>query len=366
MTSLLPISVCATTDRLTASIHSIERFNTDVVKLQLSVSHDVSMCYQAGQFIAIHFPDGARCYSMARRHVPGQPLEFHIRLRSGGLFSQWLIQTLDQDWLGTQIEISGPFGNCTWHAPLNTNSPILMLANGTGIAPLVALLEDGLNQHTENPVTLYWGGRHASDFYYAQHFEHLSRIHKNFRYVPVLEKAGSNWSGRHGLLQDCAAADFPDLKDAIVYACGSSTLVTRAREHLVERCKLEVDQFHSDTFEPSVSVLNTHFTKAASFRLRIRPVNGHEQMLMLPDGISLMAALQSAGWMHGICGGRKSCGNCRVGVAKEWISRLLPVDRVETRLLAVLNDPRPHDRLACQIILSPELDGLCITDMNRP
>lgn len=365
MTSLFPISV-VTTDRHAVVIHSIERFSADVARLQLRVANDISMRYQAGQFIAIHFSGGARCYSMARRYVPGQPLEFHIRLRPGGLFSQWLIQALDnQAWFDHELLISGPFGNCTWHSPLNSNCPILMLGNGTGIAPLAALLEEGLIIGTANPVTLYWGGRHADDFYCAQYFEDLSRLHQNFRFVPVLEKADSNWSGRHGFLLNCAAVDFPDLPDANVYACGSSALVTRARQYLVEQCRLDADHFYADAFESSAPVLNTHLPKTASFRLKLRFMNGHEQALMLPGGVSLMVALQNEGWMQGICGGRKSCGNCRVGIAPEWIPRLPSADRVEARLLAALNEPRPQDRLACQIVLNSELDGLCITDLNR-
>lgn len=355
-----------TTDRHAVVIHNIERFSADVVKLQLRVVNDISVRYQAGQFIAIHFSGGVRCYSMARRYVPEQPLEFHIRLRPGGVFSQCLAQALD-DQVGFDHEllISGPFGNCTWHSPMNLNCPILMLGNGTGIAPLAALLEEGLIIGTANQITLYWGGRHADDFYYAKFFEDLSRLHQNFRFVPVLEKPDNKWSGRYGFLQNCAAADFSDLTDANVYACGSSALVTCARQCLVEQCRLDTDHFYADAFESSAPVLNTHLPKTASFCLKLRFMNGHEQVLMLTGGTSLMVALQNEGWMQGICGGRKSCGNCRVGIAPEWISRIPPADRVEVRLLAALNDPRPQDRLACQIVLSSELDGLCITDLNR-
>jgi 2Fe-2S ferredoxin len=75
-----------------------------------------------------------------------------------------------------------------------------------------------------------------------------------------------------------------------------------------------------------------------------------------------MEAAQRAG-VPGIvaeCGGSCSCATCHIHVEEEWFARLMPPTSIETELLEFAPDVRPTSRLACQIILAPELDGLTI------
>ena len=232
-----------------------------------------------------------------------------------------------------------------------------MLGRGTGIAPLAALVEEGLARGTSGAIVLYWGGKQATDFYCASRFEALALHHKSFRFVPVIDSADQGWRGRSGFVQDCAAADYPDLETANVYACGSPLLVSRARQTLVAKCGLNPDQFYADVFEPSGSVVN-EASKEPRIRAQLGLANGNNQTLMLATGVSLMSELRAQGVMQGICGGQKSCGSCRIEIDAIWPGSIPPPDRVEARLLAALNDPRPADRLACQITLTQELDGL--------
>ncbi len=79
-------------------------------------------------------------------------------------------------------------------------------------------------------------------------------------------------------------------------------------------------------------------------------------------GESLLRALQRAGApVLSICGGQASCGACRVEVEADWITRLTLPDKVEAALLEALDDPAPGHRLACQLILTPDLNGLRLT-----
>lgn len=238
-----------------------------------------------------------------------------------------------------------------------------MLGTGTGIAPLTALVEEGLAKETPGPIILYWGGRQPSDFYCASYFDALARRHENFRFVPVVDTTDQSWRGRRGFVQDCAAIDFPSLTTANVYACGSPIMVTSARQTLITQCGLDPNRFYADSFEPSMSILEAPTTP--DLRMLLRLADGGEQELQLTAGTSLMSALRAQGFMQGICGGQKSCGSCRIETDAAWSARLPPPDRVEARLLATLNDPRPTDRLACQIHLTPALEGLLIAIPDR-
>lgn len=231
-----------------------------------------------------------------------------------------------------------------------------MLGNATGIAPLTALIEEGLAKETPGSITLYWGGRQADDFYCANRFEALALRYQNFRFVPVIHAADQSWRGRRGFVQGCVAADFSSLETANVYACGSPRMVSSARHTLVTKCGLNPDHFYADVFEPSGSVLDA-VSEKPRIRAQLRLANGSDQALTLITGVSLMTALRAIGLMQGICGGQKSCGSCRIEVDAMWPNRIPPPDRVEARLLAALSDPRSADRLACQIALTPELDG---------
>lgn len=365
MTSLTPPGHIA--EQRTVAVHRIERLGSDVVMLQLRVPNGTALNYEAGQFIAIHLPCGAtRCYSMAHRQQVGAPLEFHIRLQSQGVFSQWLVNALnDPEASGRTLAISGPYGDCTWRPLQSSGDMTIMLGGGTGIAPLTALLEEGLAQESHGPITLYWGGRQPNDFYCKAYFEALARRHQHFRFVPVVDTPDTSWSGRRGFVQNCAADDFPSLAKANVYACGSPVMVSSARQTLVTRCGLDPDRFYADAFEPSVSI-REDARPSSHLRVQLQLADGSEQVVQVAAGTSLMSALRTQGLIQGICGGQKSCGSCRIETDTAWFARLPSPDRIETRLLAALSDPRPADRLACQIHLTPALDGLRIAIPDRP
>lgn len=349
------------------AVHRLQRRSADVVMLQLRLPEGSAFTYQAGQFIAIHLPGGAsRCYSMARHQEAGEALEFHIRLQPDGVFSQWLLDALNETTsAGNVLSISGPYGDCTWRTPPPVGGFTVMLGSGTGIAPLAALVEEALAKDVFGKIVLYWGGRAADDFYCAAQFEALERCYDNFRFVPVVDGAEPGWHGRRGFVQDCAAADFPDLSQANVYACGSPMMVRSARQTLLAQCRLDPERFYADAFEASLAALAPP-AAAPPCAGQLRLADGREQALALTVGVSLMSALQAHGLMQGICGGQKSCGSCRVEIEAPWAALIPPADRAEQRLLAVLSEPRPSDRLACQIVVTPALAGLYAAIPDRP
>jgi 2Fe-2S ferredoxin len=79
------------------------------------------------------------------------------------------------------------------------------------------------------------------------------------------------------------------------------------------------------------------------------------------SGRSLMLSIRKAGEIQAICGGCASCGTCHVYVAEEWLDRLPPIQPDEETILAFSDWRQPNSRLSCQIKLTDELDGLCVT-----
>ncbi|WP_169741330.1 FAD-binding oxidoreductase [Andreprevotia chitinilytica] len=318
---------------------------------------DAPMRYREGQFLSIRLPDGQlRSYSMASPDRGDGRIELHIRLLPGGQFSEWLRGTAKA---GQVLQAYGPFGDCIWRTPSRATTRIVMLATGTGIAPVKALLEKALSQGVTQSISLYWGGSLESDLYQAGHFAALADQHENFTFIPVLTDADGSWQGRRGFVQAAAAEDHPHLADATVYACGSPLMVNAACELLTTTCGLAPDNFLADAFNPAAAT-SAPLSQAPDVQLDLAHPDGTRSAITVPADGSLMQALAGAHLMQGVCGGNASCGTCRITVATDWINRLAPPDRTERRLLAALDGTQPTDRLACQIPLQPELHGLII------
>lgn len=330
---------------------------TDAIwRLVLGSVDGSAIRYREGQFISLGLPDGVRrSYSMASPCRGDGHLEFNIRLVPDGRFSTWLRSA---NRIGAVLAASGPFGDCVWQHLPAPRAPVLMLATGTGIAPLKAMLERALADGETAPITLYWGGEQERDLYLGAHFHALARQHARFRYVPTLDAAPAAWQGRRGWVQLAAAQDHPDLRDATVYACGAPRMVDDARALLVGRHGLPPGRFLADAFvstpEPVAGA-----PADASLELRAGDARGGLHTLRVPPGNTLMRALAGAGLLVGACGGQAACGSCRVHVSSPWFERLSPPDRRETRLLKAL-DSLPRHRLACQITLAADLDGALV------
>ena len=141
---------------------------------------------------------------------------------------------------------------CRLRGPLGTfflrdvaGVDLVFLATGTGIAPIKAILESlpGL-QPDQRPgsVTVLWGGRVASDLYLD-----IGSIPGEHRFIPVLSRAGDDWAGARGHVQDVLLGLRPDLGNTAVYACGSDAMIHGARDALL-RAGLPERRFHSDAF----------------------------------------------------------------------------------------------------------------------
>jgi CDP-4-dehydro-6-deoxyglucose reductase len=115
------------------------------------------------------------------------------------------------------------------------------------MAPIKALLES-LSQR-EVPLTstvhVFWGGRYPQDLYWNPSAAGHSR-----HYTPVLSRAGPEWGGARGYVQEAVLALGVDLARSRVYACGSPTMIDSARTVLANR-GLKPHHFHSDAFVSS-------------------------------------------------------------------------------------------------------------------
>jgi CDP-4-dehydro-6-deoxyglucose reductase len=228
-------------------VSKIEKLAPDVFVISLQLPANEALAYRAGQYIEFLLKDGKRrSYSMA--NAPSSldsPVTLHIRYMPGGLFTEHVFNTMKERDI---LRFEGPHG--TFFLREESDKPIVMLASGTGFAPIKALVEHMLHLKSTRPVTLYWGGRRPQDLYMNELCEQWAAILPNFRYVPVVSDPlpEDSWSGRTGFVHAAVMQDLPDLSGYQVYACGAPVVIESARRDYIALCQLPVDEFFADSF----------------------------------------------------------------------------------------------------------------------
>ncbi len=234
--------------KLPARVHKMKRLAPDVMALHLKLPANDRLQFLAGQYIDLLLPGNTRrSFSMANAPHDDAFLQLHVR-NYGGSFSGHVFSKMKERDI---LRFEGPFG--TFFLREDSDKPIILLASGTGFAPIKAMVEHALHKRLQRPITLYWGCRARADLYLHELAERWQQEH-GIRYVPVLSEAqpGDHWTGRGGLVHHAVMEDFPDLSGFQVYACGSPVMVEAAHRDLTTTCGLPEDEFYSDSFTPSV------------------------------------------------------------------------------------------------------------------
>jgi len=234
--------------RLPVRVSRLQRATPDVMIVHLQLPASDAFQYHAGQYIDVLLRDGSRrSYSMAsaphfQALAPG--LELHIRHLPGGRFTDHVLGAMKEKEI---LRIEGPHGG--FHLRENSAKPMILLASGTGMAPIKALLEHLRYKNIERPTTLYWGVRRPADLYLNDWIVAQCADMPNLRYVPVLSEAlpADGWSGRSGLVHLAVLQDFPALSGHQVYACGAPVMVEAARRDFAA-AGLPADEFYADSF----------------------------------------------------------------------------------------------------------------------
>lgn len=235
--------------KMPARVTALERASHDVIVLRLQLPANDTFQYHAGQYVEFLLRDGdRRSYSMANApHTQADKpsMELHIRHMPGGKFTDQVFGTMKEKEI---LRIEGPYGS--FYLREDSAKPMVLLASGTGFAPIKALIEHMRHKGITRPATLYWGGRRPADLYQdawvREQLAHMPQL----RYVPVVSDAlpEDGWSGRTGFVHRAVLADFPDLSGHQVYACGAPIVVDSARADFSAQAGLPADEFYADSF----------------------------------------------------------------------------------------------------------------------
>ena len=228
---------------LKATVRAIEAPTHDIRRLLLHTARPLA--YTPGQYAQLQFGPGlARPYSMAG--LPeADTLEFHVRVVPGGRVSGHVAQHLK---VGDAVKLSGPLG--TAYLRRRHAGPVLCVAGGTGLAPVLAVLRGMVAAGMANPTHVYLGVRAARDVYGLAWLAALQQQHPALKIDVVVDTGPAAPGQRSGRVTDAVAQDHASLAGWRAYLCGPPPLV-EAATHLVCSRGLDAALVHADAFYDS-------------------------------------------------------------------------------------------------------------------
>lgn len=231
---------------LPARVVKLERAAHDVMIVSLKLPENQRLAFLAGQYVDVLMKDNqSRSFSMANAPHDDAVLELHVRHVPGGVFTDHVFNKMQEKDL---VRLRGPLG--TFFLREESERPIILIAGGTGFAPIKAIVEHAVVARSRRPMDFYWGVRARRDLYRHALVESWAQADVLRRYTPVLSEpqVADDWRGRIGFVHSEVLADYTDLSGHEVYASGPPAMIEAIKHHFFDR-GLTADHLFYDSFE---------------------------------------------------------------------------------------------------------------------
>ncbi len=220
----------------------------DVISLQITLDNDERLQYHAGQYIEFILNDGKRrAFSIANAPHRDDLIELHIRHVDGGVFTDFLFQSMPEH---SALQMQGPLGS--FYLREGRERPLILMGGGTGFGPLKAMIEHIEYVGFKQPVHLFMGVRALRDLYMDKMVKQWMSTNSNLSFVPVLSDPldEDNWQGDTGFVHQSVAKQFDDLSGFDIYMSGPPPMVNAAVDLFTQQAAAK-DCMFSDAFEYS-------------------------------------------------------------------------------------------------------------------
>jgi NAD(P)H-flavin reductase/ferredoxin/fatty-acid desaturase len=273
-TSDVAIEVDLTPKGVPGVVTGQRKLTHDITELTIQLEEAID--YEAGQFahVSIEGLDGVvRSYSFATPQNAEGEITFFIRRVPGGKLST-LVN--DEDVVGREVRVDGPSGDCWLRGG---DAPMIFVAGGSGLAPILAMLREAVEARVNRPAVLLFGAREQRDLYAMEEIEAIAarwRGDFSFEYVLSDAEGDDEWDGARGLVTEHIDAHLRPSSQA--YLCGPPPMVDAAMDTLtgagIDRSDIHFDRFTTQADAPadaptesSLIVSALHYLKYFSFHL---------------------------------------------------------------------------------------------------
>ena len=227
---------------LKAKVSEMELLTHDIMRLRLKSAK--KMDFTAGQYVNLQFsPDHIRPYSLAGLS-DDESMEFHVRLIPKGRVTSYIKNKLK---IGDAVRVTGPMGTC--YLRRQHQGPILCIAGGTGLAPILSIVRGAVSHGMRNPIHVYFGALTPKDTYGQEVFHELKASYPNIHFETVVMSNADQTNYRSGLVTDAVLEDFKNFAGWRTYLAGSPLMVEAAKMSLKmaghDSEKIYADAFYS-------------------------------------------------------------------------------------------------------------------------
>jgi propane monooxygenase reductase subunit len=231
-------------------VTSVQQLTADIAAVRLDLTEG-RIEFTAGQFVNVEIPGTGlrRTFSLANSPAEHDRIELIVKLYPDGAFSHFLRHGAAP---GTPVRAHGPYGQLKMHL---SHRPVLMIAGGSGLAPLLSLLRDCADRGFDRPITMFFGARTEADLYLVEQISAIGERLADFDFVPVLSQSWPpGWVGATGMVTDAIAAWRADLAHD-VYLCGPPPMISAALP-LLTQAGVRPRNIYFDAFTPATAQLS--------------------------------------------------------------------------------------------------------------
>jgi Na+-transporting NADH:ubiquinone oxidoreductase subunit F len=210
----------------------------EIKELRLRLADSDTITFKAGQYIQFQVPEYEECpesvyraYSIASSAYDTEGLTLVVTKVTGGLATTYIHEVLKE---GDEVTFNGPYGE--FHLR-ESDRDILFVATGSGLAPIMSILHQMVQEKISRKATLVFGARHRKDLFYVEEIEALKQQVPNLTVILTLSRTeeGDQWEGERGRVTNVLerVVESGDNKEA--YLCGNPAMVESVVELLIKK-----------------------------------------------------------------------------------------------------------------------------------
>lgn len=303
-------------NKLTLTVRSVRKETPDSVVIAFANHQGRSLKFKAGQYVTIskriNNETVTRCYSICES-PNAEMVAVGVKRVENGTLSKYLNAVLKA---GDPLTVAGPFGDFTYECSgdRERNETLILFAGGSGITPVLSILQAALEGDTWTGVHLVYANRSAQDVMFRTRLDRLSALYgPRLRIMHIYERPPAGWQGETGLLNEKNLTAFlkqiKDLNFARFYICGpepmKDVVVRTLRKHGVQSARIMIEEF-------------AHAMPAAEgpvHRIKIALANGAQHEIAVAENQTVLQVANQAGIKIPHACGVGQCGCCKMRVS---------------------------------------------------
>jgi len=233
-----------------AEVADIRDLTHDIKELTLKLLGPPTISFKSGQYIQLRIPPYPgnkrivyRAYSIASPPEENTMIELEVRRVQNGIGTTYIFDYLKK---GDPVVFHGPHGDFFLR---DNDKPIVMIAGGSGMAPIKSMLSDMRDRKIKRQIRYFFGAQSPADIFYADLMRSLEQALPDFKFIPSVAttRPGEKWAGETGLVTEAVARRLEEGFQGEAYLCGSPAMID-ACVNILHQKKIADERIFYDKF----------------------------------------------------------------------------------------------------------------------